>query len=85
MDIQIGKVTHYYDKIGVAVIEVLNQHIKQGDRVKISGHDQEFIQIIQSLQVEHEKVSEVMPGETCGLVVDQPVKVGDVLYLIQQN
>ena len=48
MDIQIGKVTHYYDKISVAVIEVMNQPLKVGDTVKISGHDNEFVQKITS-------------------------------------
>ncbi|MBI4065471.1 hypothetical protein HY409_03840 [Candidatus Gottesmanbacteria bacterium] len=82
MDIQIGKVTHYYDKIGVAVIEVLHQPLKVGDVVKISGHDNEFNQTITSLQVEHKHVSEVSVGDTCGVKVDQPVKAGDVLFLM---
>ncbi len=85
MNIQIGKVTHYYDKIGVAVIEVLNQPLKSGDMVKISGHDNEFNQSISSLQVEHAQVSKVDVGETCGVKVDRPVKEGDMLYLLTQK
>lgn len=81
MDIQIGKVTHYYDKIGVAVVEVKNQPLKVGDTVKFTGHDQEFTQTIVSLQIEHEKVKQVPAGETAGLKVDKPVKEGDELYL----
>ncbi len=46
MDIQIGKVTHYYDKLSVAVVVVMNQTLKVGDKVKISGHDNEFNQKI---------------------------------------
>lgn len=82
MDIQIGKVTHYYDKIGVAVVEVMNQPLKVGDSVKISGHDKEFTQEVASLQVEHKQVNEVEVGESCGMKVDNPVKEGDVLYLV---
>lgn len=82
MDLQIGKVTHYYDKIGVAVITVVNQSLKTGDTVRISGHDKEFSQIIGSLQVEHEQVKEVAKGETCGMKVDQAVRPGDMLYLV---
>ncbi len=85
MDIQIGKVTHYYDKIGVAVVEILNQRLKVGDRVKISGHDKEFTQEIASLQVEHAKVNEVAEGDTCGIKVEEPVKTGDVLYLLTHS
>lgn len=81
-DIQLGKITHYYDKIGVAVVEVKNQPLKVGDMVKISGHDKEHTQKVTSLQVEHKKVLEVLPGESCGMQVDDPVKPGDVLYLV---
>lgn len=83
MDIQIGKVTHYYDKVGVAVITVLNQPLKVGDTVKISGHDKEFNQKVESLQIEHAQVTEVPKGETCGMKVEQAVKEGDVLYLVE--
>ncbi len=82
MDVQIGKITHYYDKIGVAVVEAMNQPLKVGDKVKISGHDKEFIQTVQSLQVEHEQVAELKPKERGGMKVDEPVKAGDVLYLL---
>lgn len=82
MDIQIGTVTHYYDKIGVAVVEIMNQALKIGDTVKISGHDKEFTQEVSSLQIEHEKVKEVKPGDSCGMKVGKPVKAGDVLYLL---
>jgi translation initiation factor IF-2 len=85
MDIQIGKVIHFYDKIGVAIVEVLNQKLKTGDRVKLSGHDKEFNQDIGSLQIEHSQVREVDPGETVGIKVDQPVKTGDVLYLLSHT
>lgn len=82
MDIQIGKISHYYDKIGVAVIEVTNQPLKAGDTVKISGHDKEFTQVVSSLQVEHTQVEEVKPGDSAGVKVDHPVKEGDVVYLL---
>lgn len=85
MDIKIAKITHYYDKLGVAVVEVMKQPLKVGDMVKISGHDNEFNQKITSLQVEHNQVMEVAPGETGGLKVDKPVKEGDVLFLIQEK
>ena len=84
MDVQIGKVIHYYDKISVAVIEVKEQPLKVGDTVKISGHDKEFHQTIESLQVEHKQVSELAPGESGAMKVDQPVKEGDVLYLVSK-
>lgn len=83
MDIQIGKVTHYYDKLGVAVVEVMSQPLKVGDTVKISGHDKEFTQKIESLQVEHNQVTELKSGESGGMKVNEKVQPGDMLYLVQ--
>lgn len=84
MDIQIGTVTHYYDKIGVAVIDIANQPLKVGDTIKVSGHDKEFTQAVESLQIEHKQVKEAGVGESCGLKLEQPAKPGDLLYLVSK-
>ena len=81
MDVQIGKVIHYYDKIDVAVITV-TKPLKTGDTVKISGHDKEFTQKVESLQVEHKAVIKLARNKEGAMKVDQPVKTGDILYLV---
>ena len=53
----IGKVIHYYDKIGVAVIK-LEKTLKAGDKVKFVKGENEFEQTVESLQLEHEQVKE---------------------------
>lgn len=80
-DFKVGRVTHYYDKISVAVIDVLGT-IAVGDKVKIKGRDQGFEQTLESMQVEHESVKTAKKGETIGLKVDQPVKKGDEIFKI---
>jgi hypothetical protein len=82
MDVKIAKVIHYYDKIGVAVVDVLKQPLKVGDTIKISGHDNEFNQTVSSLQIEHTQVKEIAPKESGALKTDKPVKEGDVIYLV---
>lgn len=79
-DVKVGKVIHYYDKIGVAVVELLKP-LKVGDTVKISGHDQEFSQTVASMQMEHESLESAKKGQSIGLKVDQAVKEGDELFL----
>jgi len=81
-DLQVGKVTHYYNKIGVAIIEI-SVPIKVGDKIKISGHDQEFTQVIDSMQVEHQSIEEAKKGDVIGLKVDQPVKEKDLVYKVE--
>jgi translation elongation factor EF-1alpha len=81
-DTKVGQVTHYYDKIGVAVIQVLAP-IKVGDRIKITGHDNEFEQEIASMQVEHENIKTAKKGDDIGMKVDQSVKKGDEVYRVK--
>lgn len=78
-DKPVGKVTHYYDKIGVAVIEV-EKPLAVGDEIKFSGHDNEFSQKIESMQIEHDQVQKVAKGKVIGMKVDQPVKENDLVF-----
>lgn len=77
-----GKITHYYNKIGVAVVEVLSP-IKVGDQIKISGHEKEFTHEVTSMQIEHEQIQEAKKGQAIGIKVDQPVKEGDEVYKVE--
>lgn len=81
MDIKIGKITHYYDKIEVAVLELVKP-LAVGDKIKISGHDKEFIQEVVSMQIEHAEVKKAKKGVSIGLKVDQPVRENDVVYKV---
>ena len=78
--VKIGKVTHYYDKIGVAIVK-LSKSLKVDDRIKISGHDKEFTQTVASIQYEHKQLDKAKKGESIGLKVDQPVRENDEVYL----
>lgn len=74
-DLKVGQVTHYYDKISVAVID-LSAPLHKGDHIRISGSN-EFIQTVDSIQAEHEQVDSAAAGDTIGLKINQPVKPGD--------
>ncbi|MDD4996131.1 MAG: hypothetical protein PHW15_01455 [Patescibacteria group bacterium] len=78
---QIGKITHFFSKIGVGVIE-LSDGLKVGDTIKIVGGDREFIQTVDSMQVEHENVSEGKIGESVGLKLDEISRPGDKVYRV---
>lgn len=80
MNKQIGTVTHYYDKIGVAVVK-LSAPLKVGSTIKISGHDQEFTQTVDSMQFEHENIDKGKKGQEIAVKVSQKVKNKDKVYL----
>ncbi len=78
---QIGKITHYFGKIGVGVIE-LSQELKVGDTIHIVGGDRDFTQGVSSIQIEHKNVDSAGSGEAVGLKVDQPVKEEDKVFKV---
>ena len=71
----IGIVTHYYDNIGVAILELVSP-IAVGDTVRFWRGDQEFTQEVTSMHVEHKSVKRAKKGEIIGMKVDEEVKKG---------
>ena len=76
----IGKVSHYYDKIGVAIIE-LAAPLKVGDKVKFVKGDTETEQTIDSMQIERATVESAKKGAIIGIKVDEPLKEGTMVYV----
>jgi translation elongation factor EF-1alpha len=81
MDIQIGKVTHYYTHIGVAVLK-LSGEIKLGDTIRILGHTTEFLQRVESLEIDHRKVQSAGPEDEVALQVWDYVRKGDDVFKV---
>ena len=79
-EMQVGKVTHYFPKISVAVVEVTGGSIKAGDEIHIKGHTTDFRQKVASMQVEHDKIELAEPGISIGMKVDEPVRDHDLVY-----
>jgi len=78
---RIGKVTHYFDRIGVAVLE-LTDKLRVGDMVHFLGHSADFKQQVDSLQIEHQSMSEAKPGQGVALKVSQKVHPNDAVFKI---
>lgn len=79
-EMQVGKVSHYFPKIGVAVIEITDGSIKVGDVIRIKGHTSDFKQKVSSMQIEHDEVELAEPGQSIGLKVTEPVRANDLVY-----
>ena len=75
----IGKVVHWYDKIGVAVIE-LGKSLKVGDKVKIKHGDTEFEETISSMQLDHESVKSGKKGQGIAVKLSQKEGEGSEIY-----
>ncbi|MGB9680968.1 MAG: translation elongation factor-like protein [Minisyncoccia bacterium] len=83
MEKLIGKVNHYFNKISVAIVELVD-NIRVGNKIKIKDKDREIEQEVTSLQVDHQNVQEAKKGEMVGMKVEGKVKEGDEVYLITE-
>jgi len=75
----VGKVTHFFDKIGVAIVK-LDAVLKVGDKIKFEGHGVSFEQPVDSMQIDREPVKAAKMGDEVGMKVAQPVKAGDLVF-----
>jgi hypothetical protein len=81
MEVEIGRVTHYYNHIGVAVLK-LNDSLKLGDLIHIQGHSTNFTQRVGSMEVEHHAVIWVKAGDNVAIKVVEPVRERDIVYRV---
>jgi len=78
---EIGKITHYFNKIGVAAIE-LTGDLSVGDTIHVKGHTSDWTHGIDSMQVEHDSVEKAGPGDSIGIKVDGHAHEHDVVYKV---
>ncbi|MBN1440719.1 MAG: hypothetical protein JW929_15035 [Anaerolineales bacterium] len=75
MENKIGKVTHYFNHISVAVLD-LGAELKVGDTVRFLGHGADFTQTIASMEIDHKKVQSAGPKQEVAMKTAQPVHEG---------
>ena len=81
MEVEIGQVTHYFNKINVAVLSI-KEELKVGDTIHVLGHTTDFTQKVSSMQIEHKNVDTVKPGDDFAMKVIEPAREHDVVYKI---
>lgn len=84
MEVEIGKVTHYYNHLNVAVLQ-LTDRLMVGETIHILGHTTDFIQKVASMEVDHHRVVRVGPGENVAVKVLDPVHVHDTIYRVTKD
>jgi len=81
MEVEIGKVIHYYDHIHVAVL-LLKGEVKLGDEIHIQGHTTDFSQRIASMEMDHDSILWAKHGDNVAIKVEHPVHEHDVVYVV---
>lgn len=78
----IGRITHYFSNIEVAVID-LTSPLKVGDKIRvIGGQETDFEQEVDSMQIEHEQVKSAKKGDSVGTKINEKVHEGYKVYKV---
>jgi len=84
-EVEVGKVTHYFTKIGVAVIEMTDGELNVGDTIHIKGANTDFNQPVESMQVNHKNVAKAKTGDAIGMKVLDHVREHDKIYVVKSE
>lgn len=81
-DKPIGRITHYFSNIEVAVID-LTAPLKAGDSIRVvGGQETDFEQEVASMQIDHEEVKSAKKGDSVGLKIKEKVHEGYKVFKI---
>ena len=79
---RVGFVTHYYGHLSVAAIRLESGGLSVGDTIRILGHTTDFRQRVESMQVEHQPVTEAGKRQEIGLKVTEHAREHDDVYKV---
>ncbi len=77
-----GIVTHYFGKIGVAIIKATDAPIAVGDTIHIKGHTTDHTQVVESIQSEHQQIPRIEVGKDAGVKVGVRAHEHDIVYKV---
>ncbi len=77
---EIGYVSNYYKNISVAAFEIKDGTVSVGDTLHILGNKTDCEFTVDSMQIDHESVTEAKKGDSIGLKVPAKVRKKDKVY-----
>ncbi|HNQ36274.1 MAG TPA: translation elongation factor-like protein [bacterium] len=80
---EIGVVADFFGHIGVMALKLTGE-LKVGDKIHVRGHTTDLTQVVDSIQVEHEKIDAAAPGMDIGIKVTEKVRHGDRVYRVTE-
>jgi len=85
MEEEIGKITHYFSKINVGVLELTKGKLQIGDTIHIKGHTTDFYQKVESMQVEYNPVDLAEKGMQVGLKLEGAARNNDIVFKVIED
>jgi len=82
---EIGFVSNYFSNISVAAVEITAGTVSVGDTLHFSGNTTDYESTVESMQIEHESVTEAKKGDSVGFKVSERVRKGDKVFKIVED
>ncbi len=81
---RVGHVKEYFAKVGVAGIEITEDHLSVGDTIHIKGHTTDLTQRVETMQLEHVPLERATPGQLVGIRVRERVRPHDQVFKVTE-
>ena len=79
---KIGEVVKFFAKPSVAAIKITAGELSVGEKIKLVGHTTNFEEVIQSMEVNNQKVEKAVVGDYIGVKVSDRVRPGDEVFRV---
>lgn len=83
-EVEVGRVSDYFARVGVAGIE-LTGALKVGEVIHIKGHTTDLTQPVESMQIDRADVQEAGSGDSVGILVSERCRSGDLVYRVTED
>ena len=82
IEMEIGVIIHFFDKIGVAAINITGGTLSIGDTIHIKGHSTDLTVTIESMQIVQDKVQTAKKGDSIGIKTGGKAREHDKVYKV---
>ena len=79
---QIGIVRNFFSRISVAAIEITEGSLKIGDTVRLRGAGTDFIQKVESMEVDRKPIQKAEKGMAVGIKTAEKARPGDLVFKV---
>jgi hypothetical protein len=79
----VGRIIHYYPRINVGIVELTSGEINVGDLIHVHGNRTNFVQPVDSMQIDHRAISHADKGRSVGIKVKGKVRHDDQVGVAQ--
>ena len=79
---RIGIVRNFFSRISVAAIEITGDSLKIGDTVRVKGTGTDFVQKVESMEVDRKPIQKAEKGMAVGIKTAEKARPGDLVFKV---